>query len=194
MSKPTKPIEVKLHGSEGQRKIQLPTRQRGQITKTSAEEIEKAASLVHQRRAFAIVKALKEKLKALGKTDKDVWERIRERHGVKSRSEFSAVQWAIVAAELATAQNNRKFLIDLVTPPKPPVKSTDCADEYRVYSINMETAHTKKVYAAPADTDRADLEKRGQVYAERVKKMVRIVQASTDYVRVFTPTDIGMPY
>ena len=182
---------VTLHGNEGTRTVSLKEQIEKIMTKIEKPKDQpKDQSALHRNAAFAIVRELSPRLKALDATDTDLWHAIKTRFGVESRSDLTPIQWAVVSAELQCARNNKQFLLRLIRPEYKEGK----AENYRAYAIDLLTGQNKRIHEAPPTTDLKTLESRAQTFANNNDKMVRMVRQDQGYCRIFVPTETDIPY
>lgn len=180
---------VKLFGSRAPRTIAVPSP--GKKGRIEIPNVDPAT--IHRESAFATMRKLRPHLKSLGKTTADLWEIFKNRYEVQSRSEFSPMQWATVAAELRAAANNRTLLVKLFAVPVSPDFIPDAADNYRVYAEDF-NGRGKRIAELSGDTNLKSLEKRSLAYANRTGKIVRVVRQDIGYTQMFFPEDSDMPF
>ena len=72
------------------------------------------AATRHRKASFACMRKLKPLLAKHNVSDEDVWRYIKEFYKVKSRTELSAQEWAVISAKLNAAYRNNKILIGIV--------------------------------------------------------------------------------
>ena len=68
------------------------------------------AADVHRKSCFACVRELKPYLNKLGVSTDELWDAIKKRYGVESRTELDTHQWASLSGELQAAKRNKVLL------------------------------------------------------------------------------------
>lgn len=107
------PVKVYLYGSDRYIEMPDPVKQPSAVSHQRKPTKDDAAEN-HRKASFAAMRRLKPHLRKHGVTETDIWEGIKQKANVKSRSELTARNWAIVSAQLNAALRSQTLLGDLV--------------------------------------------------------------------------------
>lgn len=69
---------------------------------------------IHRNSAFSAMSQIKPYLKKHGCTDTEIWEGIKKKANVDSRSKFTPKNWAVVSAKLQAIVRNPQLVIPLI--------------------------------------------------------------------------------
>ena len=83
---------------------------RGVGTQQEVRRHDDKASEQHRKATFACMAKLRPRLKRYNVTDDQLWDSIKERYGIESRTQLDTPQWASLAAELNAALRDTRLL------------------------------------------------------------------------------------